>query len=145
MEIKGVSVIKAPPVETKGVKGDSQDISLSIQNQGVPQTKDQDIRFKERISPFLEDQALDKNSPLEQKLIEKINHVLYSFNKALRIEIDKDLNIPVYKIIDLKTQEVLKQIPFEEILKLKKAIAEILAKEGYSEEALKGLLLEKEV
>lgn len=145
MEIKGISVIKTP-VEAKGSKGNSQDISLSIQNQTPPQIKDQDVRPREKTALFPEEQAsLDKNSPLEQKLIEKINQILYSFNKALKIDIDEDLHIPVYKIIDLKTQEVLKQIPLEEILKLKKAIAEILAKEGYSEEALKGLLLEREV
>ncbi len=87
----------------------------------------------------------NKNFQNQLKFIEKINKILTSINKALKIEIDKDLNIPVYKIIDLQTQEVLKQIPLEDILKLKKAITEILSKEMQNQEALKGLFLEKEV
>jgi len=41
-------------------------------------------------------------------------------NRSLRLDIDKDLNIVVAKIVDKKTGEVVKQIPPEEMVKLMK-------------------------
>ncbi len=101
--------------------------------------------LKKENSLTQEENLQEINSKQFQKFLEKINQVLLSLNKALKIEIDKDLNIPIYKIIDLQTQEVLKQIPIEELLKLKKAIAEILAKENKSSQELKGLFIKLEV
>jgi len=55
-------------------------------------------------------------------------------NKYLKIEIDKDLQEPVIKIIDKKTNEVVRQIPPEYLLELAKRIDELV-----------GLLFRKEV
>jgi hypothetical protein len=66
--------------------------------------------------------------------------------------------MPVFKIIDLETKEVVRQIPLEEILKFKKALTAFLEKYGALsvKEAIhkvnqgevpdiKGLFLKKEV
>ncbi|MFN4131941.1 MAG: flagellar protein FlaG [Caldimicrobium sp.] len=78
-------------------------------------------------------------------LLEKIKETLFSLNKALEIEIDEELKIPIYKIIDLKTKEVLKQIPLEDILKFKRALAKYLQEELEGKREISGLILNKEV
>lgn len=78
-------------------------------------------------------------------LLERVKEILFSLNKALEIEFDNELKIPIYKIIDLKTKEVLKQIPLEDILKFKKALAKFLQEELAGKIEVSGLILKKEV
>ncbi len=86
---------------------------------------------------------------LQQKeisdIIKEINKMLNFLSKGLKIEIDEELKIPIFKIIDLETQEVLRQIPWEEILRLRKFLKDLSEKELKNKEFLKGLLLKKEV
>ncbi|MFN3567640.1 MAG: flagellar protein FlaG [Caldimicrobium sp.] len=89
-------------------------------------------------------QAEQDNKKEYKYFLERINETLLSINKALKIEIDEELKIPIYKIIDLRTKEVLKQIPLEDILKFKKALAQFLEKELGGKEKVIGLLLKKE-
>ncbi|MCS7150302.1 MAG: flagellar protein FlaG [Caldimicrobium sp.] len=78
--------------------------------------------------------------------LEKINQVLLSINKALEIEIDKDLQYPIYKIIDTTTKEVLRQIPLKDIVDFKRALYEFLKEVSKEKDTpLKGIVLEKEV
>ena len=79
------------------------------------------------------------------KYLERINRVLNSLRKELRVEIDQDLNIPIFKIIDKETNEVIRQIPLEEILKLIKNIEKFLNSENVNVKYLKGILLKAEV
>ena len=79
------------------------------------------------------------------KYLERINQVLNSLNKELRVEIDQELNIPIFKIINKETNEIVRQIPLEEILKLIKSIEKFLESQRVDEEYLKGLLLKPEV
>jgi uncharacterized FlaG/YvyC family protein len=95
-------------------------------------------------------EAKPEKSPLEENknlesLLKKLRERLNPLNKVLKVEIDKDLNVPIFKIIDEDTQEVIRQIPWEEALKLWKALEELLEKEGFEEAELKGIFLEKEV
>lgn len=79
------------------------------------------------------------------KIIKEINKKLNLLNKGLKIEIDDELKIPIFKIIDLETKEVLRQIPLEEILKLRKFLKNLSEEEFKNKEILKGLLFKKEV
>jgi len=79
------------------------------------------------------------------KYLERINRVLNPLRKELRVEIDQDLNIPIFKIIDKETNEVIRQIPLEEILKLMKNIEKFLNFENVNVKYLKGILLKAEV
>ncbi len=63
-------------------------------------------------------------------VVKELNKLLSGLNRALKVEIDKELKIPVFKIIDLETEEVVRQIPLEEILKFKKALTAFLEKYG---------------
>ncbi len=133
MEIKGVSVSQS---EIK------KEISKSLkENSPTPAQNKENIFQKE---PAQEKSLADSLKVFKNQFFERLNKVLYSYNKALKIEIDKDLKIPVYKIIDLETKEVIKQIPLEDILKLKKAILEIIKREIKNPNDLKGIFFEGE-
>jgi flagellar protein FlaG len=83
--------------------------------------------------------------PLVNEILKELKERLDPLSKVLKVEIDKDLKIPVFKIIDEDTKEVIRQIPWEEVLKLWKALKELLQKEGISSQEIKGLFLRKEV
>jgi len=61
-----------------------------------------------------------------QKIIKQIKKKLDYLNKYLKIEIDKELEIPVVKIIEKDTNKVIRQIPPEYLLELMKRIDEML-------------------
>jgi flagellar protein FlaG len=109
------------------------------------------------IAPFNEEPKNFNEDELKG-VVKELNKLLSSLNRALKVEIDRDLKIPVFKIIDLETKEVVRQIPLEEILKFKKALTAFLEKYGAlsGKEAIpkvnqgevpdiKGLFLKKEV
>lgn len=77
--------------------------------------------------------------------LERLNKILLSIDKNLKIELDDKLKIPIYKIIDVTTNEVLKQIPLEEILQFKRAFFEFLTNYLKKQSGLSGVLLNKEV
>ncbi|MCX8041532.1 MAG: flagellar protein FlaG [Thermodesulfobacteriaceae bacterium] len=120
-------------------------------------TKESQNLSLRKLKSFTKTQAkisnLSERNPLEKDLfqgeildiIKEIDRKLSLLNKGLKIEIDEELKIPVFKIIDLETKEVLRQIPWEELLKLRKILKNLSEKELKNKEFLKGLLLEKEV
>jgi len=61
-----------------------------------------------------------------QKIIEEIKRKLDYLNKYLKIEIDRDLKIPVVKIIERDTNRIIRQIPPDYLLELVKRIDEML-------------------
>lgn len=69
-----------------------------------------------------------------EKLIEEIKRKFDMLNKYLRIDIDRELEMPVAKIIEKDTNRVIRQIPPEYLLELMKRIDQML-----------GILLRKEV
>ncbi|MEN3028098.1 MAG: flagellar protein FlaG [Aquificaceae bacterium] len=69
-----------------------------------------------------------------QKLMEEIKRKFDMLSKYLRIDIDRELEIPVAKIIEKDTNRIIRQIPPEYLLELMKRIDQML-----------GVLLQKEV
>ncbi|MDW8066366.1 MAG: flagellar protein FlaG [Aquificaceae bacterium] len=69
-----------------------------------------------------------------QRLMEEIRRKFDMLNKYLRIDIDRELEIPVAKIIEKDTNRVIRQIPPDYLLDLMKKVDQML-----------GVLLEKEV
>ncbi len=60
-----------------------------------------------------------------QKRAKELNEKIKMLHTSLKIEIDKETNIQVVKIIDEKTKEVIKQLPPDTMLKIAKYIDEI--------------------
>jgi flagellar protein FlaG len=98
--------------------------------------------IKKREEIIREFQRISKNF---DKYLEKINEVLNPLNKELRVEIDRELNIPIFKIINKETNEVIRQIPLEEILRIVKNIEKFLESQKIDKKYLRGLLLKAEV
>ena len=67
----------------------------------------------------LEDQSVDK-------AVEQLNAILASMDRHLRFSVDKPSGRTVVKVIDNKSNEVIKQIPPDEILSLSAKIKELI-------------------
>lgn len=108
------------------------------------------VNSKDYLLSALE-KKLDLSNSLSDlnKLAELLNKKLNLLGKELKVEIDQELKLPIFKIIDVETREVIRQIPLEEILKLIKYFKKILSSDKFLLESLaenlKGMLLDKEV
>lgn len=71
--------------------------------------------------------------------LEKLQRILLSINKDLKIELDDTLKIPIYKIIDIISREVLKQIPLEDIVDFKRDLYDFLKRFLEERAQVKGL------
>lgn len=81
-------------------------------------------RTREAARPGSADQA----EKLEQEVresVEKLNNFIRPYVTSLEFSIDKDLGRIVVKIIDNETEEVIKQIPSEDVLELTKALDKV--------------------
>jgi flagellar protein FlaG len=73
--------------------------------------------------------------------VEELNQNAQSVQRSLRFDVDDDTGITVITVRDRHTDEVIRQIPSEELLELARYFAEASESEGES----KGLLLRAEV
>lgn len=74
--------------------------------------------------------------PLDEELnavVKEVNDFVRPLNNSLHFSIDKETGTTVVKVIDTETQEMIKQIPSEEMLALAKAL-----------DQLKGLLVKQQ-
>ncbi len=90
----------------------------------------------ERTSQQIEDDA----QALRAK-VEELNQTAQSIKRSLRFDIDDGTGITVITVRDRETEEVIRQIPSEEVLALARYFAEASGDKGDS----KGLLLRAEV
>ena len=67
-----------------------------------------------------------KNSDELKKLIEELQNKISYLNKSLKIEIDKDINEPIIKIIEVDTNRVIRQIPPDYVVNIIKNINKML-------------------
>ena len=68
-----------------------------------------------------------------EDVVSEVNEFIKPFNNALQFSIDDTTGATIVKVIDTETEEVIKQIPSEEMLALAKAIGQ-----------LKGLLVKQQ-
>jgi flagellar protein FlaG len=61
-----------------------------------------------------------------EKIIKEMNQFIQIFNSRIAFELDKDTGKTILKIIDPQTNEVIRQIPPEELLRISKRISELL-------------------
>ncbi len=93
----------------------SSEIQRTHQKTPVEQVKQENQRELKQLS----------KEDLEN-LLKNVKKKFDYMNKYLKIEIDRDLHEPVVKIIDKKTNEVVRQIPPEYLLELAKKIDELV-------------------
>jgi len=88
----------------------------------------------------LERQNKDEAEALRAK-VEELNQNAQSVRRSLRFDVDDGTGITVITVRDRETDEVIRQIPSEELLELARYFAEVSEGQGES----KGLLLRAEV
>jgi flagellar protein FlaG len=67
-----------------------------------------------------------KNSDELKRLIEELQNKISYLNKSLKIEIDKDINEPIVKIIEVDTNRVIRQIPPDYVVNIIKNINKMI-------------------
>jgi len=93
-------------------------------------------RGSQEVSQFSEQKEKQENLQLLNDTVSQINDHMQSINRNLQFSVDEDSeqqsgSAIIVKVIDADTDEVVRQIPSEEVLNVRHAIAE-----------LRGLLLE---
>jgi flagellar protein FlaG len=81
----------------------------------------------EQVKPLTNStQSVQQNAPAEkvevsaerlQDAVEKMNELMQSGNRSLRFQVDDTTERVVVKVLDIETDEVIRQIPSEETLK----------------------------
>ena len=73
-------------------------------------------------------EAVSNTENLEQAVqesVEKLNEFVRPYVTSLQFLVDKDLGKVVVKIMDSETQDVIKQIPSEDVIALAKALGKV--------------------
>lgn len=91
----------------------------------VRQDDDKIIRKKES-SKRSSDVLLNPESPNYEQLANRLKDMLNTHDMTLEFRLDSETNEMILKIIDNKTQEVIRQLPPELTLKIAKFVASIL-------------------
>jgi flagellar protein FlaG len=73
--------------------------------------------------------------------IEEFKNASLSINRSLRFKVDEDLGVTIIRVVDKKTNELIRQFPPEELLNLSKRLKEL--NEGDSDTS--GVLFMKKV
>ena len=85
--------------------------------------KNQVYKVKESsVGPPAEDRANHKDK--KEEISDVISNLERSFNRAIRFEIDSELDAVIVKVIDKESGDVIRQIPSEELVELSKKIKE---------------------
>ncbi len=84
----------------------------------------QTVAERERTDSRKVTEPKDLRRPEEkEKVLEEIKkHLGSRIDAKLKLEIDKDLNRVVVKILDAETDEVIRQVPLQELLEIAKSL-----------------------
>ena len=97
--------------------------NLEIKNQ--QQLKQPEVHESQNIDSKKKEKATQTSPEVIEKIIEDLKKKLSMLNTQLEIQIDKDTDIVVVKVIDRETNKVIRQIPPEYVLKIAKYLDEI--------------------
>ena len=87
----------------------------------------------------------DTTEPTSEEVkvvVEKLNRQIQSLQRELSFSVDEDSGRTVVRVLDSQTNEVVRQIPSEEVLKLARQLDIILAEAGGSQ--VSGILVEEQ-
>ena len=69
------------------------------------------------------ERAAQEDEPLEN-VVSNLNQLVRDLHRELQFSVDEDSGDTVIKVIDSKTDEVLRQIPSEEVMRLRQRLEE---------------------
>jgi flagellar protein FlaG len=119
---------------TNSLDGATKIISTISPDEGQRKTD-----FHESSSPPPADRVIE--IPELERLTETINKAIDNGNQQLLFEVDKDTRSHIIKVVDKQTGEVIRQVPGEELLSVRKALKEGMEKD----QTPIGLLLDTKV
>lgn len=109
-----INSFKKPQLENKLVESLQQDSSKIT------------YKSKEILTGTENDtQRLTLSQEELNRMMEEIRHKFSLLEKYLQIDIDRELQIPISKIIDMTTEEVIRQIPPEWIIEILRRMEEL--------------------
>lgn len=69
-----------------------------------------------------QEQAREELTPRDlQESVNRVNEAVKVFNSSVRFSIDEETQLRVVRVVDLETDEVIRQIPSEEVLAIARA------------------------
>ncbi len=123
MDIKGINMEYALPQQAAWqepeIKKKNEPNVKPVEESQLEELKASGQDGKEKLQEEL------INQKALEKLAKEAKEALEGLNRSIRFSISKDTGDIVVQIIDKKTKEVLKQIPPEELIKLKVKLREI--------------------
>jgi len=117
-------VIIINPYRFKNPSAQTEWEAKSIQKDNL---KNLDKTYKESSTELSKQVNQNFNISQEElkKIIEEIKHKMSMLEKYLQINIDEQLQMPISKIIDMRTEEVIRQIPPEWIVEILRRVEEL--------------------
>ncbi len=88
------------------------------------QTRSSDVdavRVNKEVLTQTQDKTAENPQALQEK-ITQLNQKMQSLRRDLQFTVDEQSGEPVIKVIDSETKEVIRQIPSEEMLKIRESI-----------------------
>lgn len=97
--------------------------SADKQANAMPLQKRQELQGVEKLatSTDVKESAEQKEENLEQT-VQELSSIVQSLNRELNFSVDADSGRSVIKVIDSATDEVIRQIPSEEVIELAQMI-----------------------
>jgi flagellar protein FlaG len=82
-----------------------------------------DVRLIGRSEPASDEQKREEGPSLDS-VVSDLNSMVRELHRELRFSIDQDSGDTVVKVVDRQTEEVVRQIPSEELMRLRKRLEE---------------------
>jgi len=73
-----------------------------------------------------------------------VSEFIQTVNRSLQISVDQDLGMTIITVVDSETDEVIRQIPQEELVELSRFIAERRAELEAGDAPVRGMLMDRE-
>jgi flagellar protein FlaG len=111
-------------IETSGINANAQSQQSSASSRQLPDARSVNAApvptLNATTNTVQQAQQAEKPEVSPEKLqaaVEKMNELMQSGNRSLRFSVDDTADRVVVKVMDLETEEVVRQIPSEETLK----------------------------
>lgn len=109
------------PGNLQPVTRKTPDLNVNQENKEIPDNAGSDPAVLVNVQKDLDSEALEK-------LAEELNENFKIFNAAISFSVDKDTSKTVITILDRETEEVIREIPPEELLELAAKLTEIIGR-----------------
>ncbi len=74
----------------------------------------------------LREEAKKSEDETIEKIVAQLEKAIERLNVELKLEVDRDSNTVVVKVVDPETKKILRQIPEEELLEIRKRMEELI-------------------